>query len=50
VEEQSKKPSKLVIKFLYQGGQTDILAVDVAQVKARPDQTRAKIGTLLYII
>uniref|UniRef100_A0ACD5UMI3 Uncharacterized protein n=1 Tax=Avena sativa TaxID=4498 RepID=A0ACD5UMI3_AVESA len=32
VEEQSKKPSKLVIKFLYQGGQTDILAVDVAQV------------------
>jgi hypothetical protein len=32
VEEQSKRPSKLVVKFLYQGGQTDILAVDVAQV------------------
>ncbi|KAL5199173.1 hypothetical protein ABZP36_002685 [Zizania latifolia] len=32
VEEQSKRPNNLAIKFLYQGGQTDILAVDVAQV------------------
>ncbi|CAL5082905.1 unnamed protein product [Urochloa decumbens] len=32
VEEESKSPSNLVVKFLYQGGQTDILAVDVAPV------------------
>ncbi|RZS27295.1 hypothetical protein BHM03_00060747, partial [Ensete ventricosum] len=33
VEERSSKPGDhLVIKFLYQGGQTDIMAVDVAQV------------------
>ena len=32
VEEESKRPSNLVVKFLYQGGQTDILAVDVAPV------------------
>uniref|UniRef100_A0A0A9AW43 Expansin-like EG45 domain-containing protein n=1 Tax=Arundo donax TaxID=35708 RepID=A0A0A9AW43_ARUDO len=32
VEEQSKPPNNLVVKFLYQGGQTDILAVDVTQV------------------
>ncbi|WVZ65894.1 hypothetical protein U9M48_015185 [Paspalum notatum var. saurae] len=32
VEEGSKRPSTLVVKFLYQGGQTDILAVDVAAV------------------
>ncbi|TKW34696.1 hypothetical protein SEVIR_2G322800v4 [Setaria viridis] len=32
VEEGSKSPSNLVVKFLYQGGQTDILAVDVAPV------------------
>ncbi|KAJ0969802.1 hypothetical protein J5N97_022679 [Dioscorea zingiberensis] len=32
VEESSQKPNNLVIKFLYQGGQTDIVAVDVAQV------------------
>jgi hypothetical protein len=32
VEEGSKSPSSLVVKFLYQGGQTDILAVDVAPV------------------
>lgn len=31
VEESSQKPDNLTIKFLYQGGQTDILAVDVAQ-------------------
>ncbi|KAJ1290865.1 hypothetical protein BS78_02G275700 [Paspalum vaginatum] len=32
VEEGSKRPSSLVVKLLYQGGQTDILAVDVAPV------------------
>ncbi|GLT70639.1 hypothetical protein SLA2020_427030 [Shorea laevis] len=32
VEESSKKPQYLAIKFLYQGGQTEIVGVDVAQV------------------
>ncbi|CAD5197038.1 unnamed protein product [Musa acuminata subsp. malaccensis] len=32
VEESSRSPSHLAIKFLYQGGQTDMVAVDVAQV------------------
>lgn len=32
VEESSRKPHYLAIKFLYQGGQTEIVAVDVAQV------------------
>ncbi|XP_072987420.1 expansin-like A2 [Typha latifolia] len=32
VEEKSQNPNYLAIKFLYQGGQTDIVAVDVAQV------------------
>ncbi|XP_077246771.1 expansin-like A2 [Tasmannia lanceolata] len=32
VEESSQNPHYLAIKFLYQGGQTDIVAVDVAQV------------------
>uniref|UniRef100_A0A0A9GFZ1 Expansin-like EG45 domain-containing protein n=1 Tax=Arundo donax TaxID=35708 RepID=A0A0A9GFZ1_ARUDO len=32
VEEQSERPSNLVVKLLYQGGQTDIQAVEVAQV------------------
>ncbi|KAJ7967102.1 Expansin-like [Quillaja saponaria] len=32
VEESSKKPNYLAIKFLYQGGQTEIEDVDVAQV------------------
>lgn len=32
VEEMSQKPSYLAIKFLYQGGQTEIVGVDVAQV------------------
>ncbi|XP_019165210.1 PREDICTED: expansin-like A2 [Ipomoea nil] len=32
VEETSQKPNYLAIKFLYQGGQTEIVAVDVAQV------------------
>ena len=33
VEEKSRAPAELTIRFLYQGGQTDIVAVDVAQVK-----------------
>ncbi|KAK2976270.1 hypothetical protein RJ640_026899 [Escallonia rubra] len=32
VEESSQKPHYLAIKFLYQGGQTEIVGVDVAQV------------------
>jgi hypothetical protein len=32
VEEKSRRPSNLSIRFLYQGGQTDIVAVDVATV------------------
>ncbi|URD82801.1 expansin-like [Musa troglodytarum] len=32
VEESSRSPRHLAIKFLYQGGQTDMVAVDVAQV------------------
>jgi len=32
VEEKSRPPSNLSIRFLYQGGQTDIVAVDVATV------------------
>ncbi|KAK6946508.1 RlpA-like protein, double-psi beta-barrel domain [Dillenia turbinata] len=32
VEESSQKSNYLAIKFLYQGGQTEIVAVDVAQV------------------
>ncbi|GAV76992.1 Pollen_allerg_1 domain-containing protein/DPBB_1 domain-containing protein [Cephalotus follicularis] len=32
VEESSKKPDYLAIKILYQGGQTEIVAVDVARV------------------
>ncbi|XP_009768114.1 expansin-like A2 [Nicotiana tabacum] len=32
VEESSQKPNYLAISFLYQGGQTEIVAVDVAQV------------------
>lgn len=32
VEESSQKPNNLVVKFLYQGGQTEIAGVDVAQV------------------
>ncbi|KAJ1298938.1 hypothetical protein BS78_01G492400 [Paspalum vaginatum] len=31
VEERSRAPGELAIRFLYQGGQTDIVAVDVAQ-------------------
>ncbi|XP_058213873.1 expansin-like A2 [Rhododendron vialii] len=32
VEEMSQKPNYLAVKFLYQGGQTEIVAVDVAKV------------------
>ncbi|KAI3502390.1 hypothetical protein L1887_30424 [Cichorium endivia] len=32
VEESSRKPNYLAIKFLYQGGQTEIVSVDVAKV------------------
>lgn len=32
VEETSKKADYLAVKFLYQGGQTEIVSVDVAQV------------------
>ncbi|KAJ0434429.1 putative rlpA-like protein, double-psi beta-barrel [Helianthus annuus] len=32
VEESTKKPNYLALKFLYQGGQTEIVGVDVAQV------------------
>ncbi|CAK8576887.1 unnamed protein product [Lathyrus sativus] len=32
VEESSKKPDSLVIKILYQGGQTEIVGVNVAQI------------------
>uniref|UniRef100_A0A0D9XM11 Expansin-like EG45 domain-containing protein n=1 Tax=Leersia perrieri TaxID=77586 RepID=A0A0D9XM11_9ORYZ len=32
VEEKSRPPTELSIRFLYQGGQTDIVAVDVATV------------------
>ncbi|RZR82482.1 hypothetical protein BHM03_00008906 [Ensete ventricosum] len=33
VEEKSQSPNYLAVKFLYQGGQTDIVAVDVAQLR-----------------
>jgi hypothetical protein len=33
VEDRSRAPNELAIRFLYQGGQTDIVAVDVAQVR-----------------
>ncbi|KAK1651257.1 hypothetical protein QYE76_069062 [Lolium multiflorum] len=32
VEDTSRAPNQLAVRFLYQGGQTDIVAVDVAQV------------------
>jgi hypothetical protein len=34
VEESSKKPNYLAIKLLYQGGQTEVVAMDVAKVRA----------------
>ncbi|KAF0902164.1 hypothetical protein E2562_014412 [Oryza meyeriana var. granulata] len=36
VEEASKNPTHLAIRFLYQGGQTDIAAVEIAQANATP--------------
>ncbi|KAK3412800.1 hypothetical protein EUGRSUZ_I01493 [Eucalyptus grandis] len=36
VEESSRKPNYLAIKVLYQGGQTEIVAMDVAQVSLHP--------------
>jgi hypothetical protein len=36
VEERSRPPSNLAIRFLYQAGQTDIVAVDVATVSQFP--------------
>ena len=35
MEDYSNKPYYLAVKVLYQGGQTDIVAVDVAQVGSR---------------
>lgn len=32
VEESSQKPHYLAVKVLYQGGQTEIVSIDVAQV------------------
>lgn len=32
VEESTQKPNYLALKFLYQGGQTEIVGVDIAQV------------------
>lgn len=32
VEESSQKPNYLAVKVLYQGGQTEMVAMDVAQV------------------
>lgn len=34
VEENSRRPNYLAIKLMYQGGQTDIVGVDVAPVSA----------------
>ena len=42
VEERSKNPGYLAIKILYQGGQTEIVAVDIAKVN--------KSLTLLFIL
>lgn len=36
VEESSQKPHYLAIKLLYQGGQTQIEAMDVAKVSSIP--------------
>lgn len=35
VEEMSQKPNYLAVKFLYQGGQTEIVGVDVAKVSCK---------------
>ena len=39
VEERSRAPSELAVRFLYQGGQTDIVAVDVAKVSNNQRQS-----------
>jgi hypothetical protein len=39
VEERSRAPNELAVRFLYQGGQTDIVAVDVAQVKKKANNS-----------
>jgi hypothetical protein len=45
VEERSRPPSELAVRFLYQGGQTDIVAVDVAQVQRKEQQIRIPKST-----
>lgn len=40
VEENSRRPNYLAIKFMYQGGQTDIVGVDVAVVSAYTEPVR----------
>ncbi|CAA0384629.1 unnamed protein product [Arabidopsis thaliana] len=37
VEEASKKPNYLEIKLLYQGGQTEVVSIDIAQVGSSPN-------------
>lgn len=48
VEEISKKPDYLAIKFLYQGGQTEIVGADIATVINLFDS--GKFGTKNKII
>jgi len=44
VEEKSRAPAELTIRFLYQGGQTDIVAVDVATVRSNsPGRSRQRL-------
>lgn len=38
VEEWSQKPYYLALKFLYQGGQTEITRVEIAEVSFKTDQ------------
>ncbi|XP_006657358.1 expansin-like A4 [Oryza brachyantha] len=40
VEEASANPSRLAVRFLYQGGQTDIAAVEIAPANATPSSWR----------
>jgi hypothetical protein len=45
VEGKSRPPSELSIRFLYQGGQTDIVAVDVATVSSNsPGRFKQRLG------
>nr|XP_043613065.1 expansin-like A1 [Erigeron canadensis] len=58
VEESTQKPNYLALKFLYQGGQTEIVGVDIAQVGSTSwtflsrnygavwDTSRAPVGAL----